>query len=101
MIEGLKFDVPADELKTLIEERMIHHNERALFYQEKANGLEGAEAMEYTNGDPVRNLRDKQKQHESKTQMFTFLRDHIVAGEVYRLQENDLTRLEIITGFRF
>lgn len=52
--------------------------------------------MNYTGGDPVRALRDKQSEHTRMASLFDFLREHLVKGEVYRLDESELSKLEFI-----
>lgn len=98
MIEGLKFDISADEMKAHLTSRMKHHDERVEFYSKQAAALESgrAEGMNYTGGDPVRALRDKQVEHTRKVSLFDFLREHLVKGEVYRLDESELAKLEFI-----
>lgn len=98
MIEGLKFDIDADEMDSHLKAREKHHTDRVLFYADKAGALQagGAEAMNYTNGDPVRALKDRETEHRHKIALFNFLRRHIVAGETYRLTESELVKLEFI-----
>jgi hypothetical protein len=56
------------------------------------------EGMNYSNGDPVRPLRDKKAKHESLAIEFEWMRSHLVQGEVYRLDRDDLVRIEILTS---
>lgn len=99
MIEGLKFDVTTDELRKHLEAKIEHHRERKDFYDHQAAALQkgNVEAMPYTNGDPVQALQAKGSQHLAKIELFVFLRDHLIPGETYRLEESDLTRLEIVS----
>ena len=99
MIEGLRFDVTSEELKVHLEKKLRHHRERVAFYKDKAQALQagGAEPAGYTGGDPVQSLREKAAQHQNRVELFDFLRGHLIPGETYRLEENDLLKLEIIS----
>lgn len=98
MIEGLKFQMPSDELRSHLVVRIEHHKARKDFYEQKAGELEkgNVEGMNYTNGDPVRNLRDKAAEHEQKIKLFKFMHDHVAPDETYQLADNDLQRIEIL-----
>lgn len=101
MIEGLKFDVTSGELASHLAGRIDHHRERQEFYREKASALAsgGAEGQEYTGGDPVRSLRESANKHANRADLFEFLQDHIIPSEKYRLEESDLTQLEILSRY--
>ena len=103
MIEGLKFDVSYQEMQVHLEAKEAHHRERAAFYADKAAALEkgGAEAAQFSGGDPVRALRDSQTKHVHRADLFDFLRRHLIAGETYRLTEADLVVLEFISNPRW
>lgn len=99
MIEGLQFDVHAKEMVSHLGLRLQHHQERLNFYKDKADALEKDKcgALNYTNGDPVRSLRDMENKHLCRMQYFQFMKDHVVAGETYRLSESDLDTVEFIS----
>jgi hypothetical protein len=99
MIEGLKLDFSGEELREHLSKKCLHHKERADFYQKQADALVAgnAETMQYTGGDPVKALRDKAITHQQRCDMFKLLHDHTSAGETYRLEDKDLTRLELIS----
>lgn len=99
MITGLHFDFPSEELKQRLAERIQHHKDRQEFYEKQAGSLQagGAEAMEYTGGDPVKALQDKARQHQNRGELFRIFHDHIIPGEVYRLEEKDLLALDLIS----
>lgn len=104
MIEGLKFAVSGHELQTHLAARVDHHKQREAFYKQQAAQLEdgAAEGMKnYSNGDPVRNLKDKAAEHTSKAESFKFMHDHVVTTESYQLSDEDLRRVEILTGNRW
>lgn len=99
MIEGLKFDVKSEELQEHLRRKVLHHRERAAFYEEKAQALQDGEAEPagFTGGDPIRALREKGAQHQNRVELFEFLQLHLIPGETYRLEEGDLLKLEIIS----
>lgn len=97
MIEGLKFSMPAHELRDHLDGRITHHRERAIWYRERGAELEkgGVVAANMTGGDPVGSLRSKEKQHENAVKLFTFMRAHVIEDD-YQLGDADLQRLEIL-----
>ena len=98
MIEGLKFQMPSDELRTHLIARIEHHKGRKAFYEQKVGELQagGAEGMQYTGGDPIRALRDKSAEHQRQIELFKFMHDHVAPGEMYQLADTDLQRIEIL-----
>lgn len=103
MIEGLKYDVSSEEIITHVEERASYHKEREAWYQGQIDSLNKglAEPMEYTNGDPIKNLKDSMARHTNKREVFEFLATHIIHDETYRLDEKELSQLEFISGSRY
>jgi hypothetical protein len=100
MIEGLKLDFTTDELAKHLSRRVDHHLERAAFYEKQAGTLEagGAQPQQYSGGDPVRTLKDSLAQHRNRAELLRVMRDHLVPSEQYRLDENDLLKIEILSG---
>ena len=47
-------------------------------------------------GSPRHSLERKHHQHKERAALLTFLRDHLVAGEVYRLDQEDLRFAELL-----
>lgn len=97
MIEGIKIDVTSEELKKHILNRASDHKVKAAGYTVKVNALaeSGIEDQPGTSVDPIRQLRHKIKEHENKAAFFFFMAEHLVEDETYRLDEGDLSRLEI------
>lgn len=97
MIEGLKFSMPAQELREHLAGRIEHHQERETWYRDKSEELVrgGVVAANMTGGDPVGALRSKEKQHANAVRLFTFMRDHVINDD-YQLADADLQRLEIL-----
>jgi hypothetical protein len=100
MIDGLKLDISADELVKLIDERITEHNENAQADDENARRLDGTrranEADEWDDGDQGMRLRHRAQAERDRAGALTFMRNHVVRGETYRLSEDDLKTLEIL-----
>lgn len=99
MIEGLKIEVESKELVELIDVRVEYHKGKAELYDSQLQLLKdepGLENMDLSN-DPRRSLRDKIRHHGDKVGFFSFLRDHVIPNETYRLTETDLLRLELLS----
>lgn len=103
MIEGLKYDVSSEEIVAHVTERAKHHSEREAWYTAQIEELERgmAEPQEYTGGDPIRNLKDSRSRHTNKREVFEFLAKHVIPNETYRLEERELSNLEMISGGRW
>lgn len=104
MIEGLQLDVTANELTERLEGRIAHHRSRATAYEAQLGKLAEVQTDGDDDDDPIRRFRDgspreglerKLRTHRDRATYLTFLRDHIVPKETYRLDEDDLETLEI------
>lgn len=100
MIEGLKLDFTSEELKQHLNKKVKYHRERSRFYGEKAQALHegGAEAAQFSGGDPVRALKDKQLDHNKRAELFEIYSSHLV-NDTYRLSDSDLTRIELVSRY--
>ena len=100
MIEGLKIDIEADELKAHLDSRAEYHEGKAKFYGEQVASLKagGVGAVAQSN-DPVSSLQSSAKQHKDRAGFYRFMSEHIILGETYRLDESDLGRLEIVARY--
>ncbi len=109
MIEGLKLDVKAEELVRSLAERIRYHRSKAESYSAQIDKLgevasigeeEEEDVIAFTRGheSPRTSLERKVKEHVERAAILTFLRDHLVPGEVYRLSEQDLRMAEILPG---
>lgn len=99
MIEGLHFDIEFEEMREHLRAKARHHDGRRVFYERQVKQLQdgGAEAMQYSGGDPIKALGDKANSHEGRSVFFQFLADHLIEGETYRLKEADLRTLEFVS----
>lgn len=106
MIEGLQIDLSSEELKTQLTSRADYHKEKAEFYKKQVEDFRKAHEslapeLQYSNtmNSPVNNLEAKVEEHQKKSSIFSFMSEHLVLNETYRLSENDLNRLEIISRY--
>jgi hypothetical protein len=101
MIEGLKIEVSSAELVGHLRAKEAHHREKATAYQQQARGVEQLRPLEGQSSDPASALWKAHREHDSKAQLFGFLAGHVIDREVYRLDESDLIRIEIIDRYRW
>ena len=104
MIEGLHFDVPFEEMKKRLLIKVTHHLGRADWYRARVSDLKaGSPNIDHnvTGGNPVSQLESRAETHQNRAEFFTFMADHLIKGETYRLSERDLITLEFISGGRF
>lgn len=101
MIEGLKIEIGASELRDHLIKRATYHKDKREFYTKQALSLrEGGIQNEVANSNnPVQSLEQSAKSHGEREAFFRFLGDHIVLSEDYRLSEQDLTRIEIVSRY--
>lgn len=107
MIQGVKIQISSEELKKHLLDKVTHHKEKADFYNAQVSNLEKG-ADEHTVGgslynasnNPVQSLKESGKKHQAKSEYFQFIADHLVP-DTYELTEQDLTKLEIISGGMF
>ncbi|MFZ4580732.1 MAG: hypothetical protein ACOYOB_20295 [Myxococcota bacterium] len=98
MIEGLKVTVPTADLRALCVRRADHHRARAATYAEQVRNLTAAEVegMDYTGGDPIRALKEKQIEHDELEQELRFVAGYLKEGEEYLLDDDALRKLGIV-----
>jgi hypothetical protein len=100
MIEGIRIEVKSEELTALLKERAAYHADKAAWYAEQIKNLKnGGLRPEHVSNDPLSGLERSHQDHQQKAALFSFLRDHVISGETYRLSENDLSRLEFISRY--
>lgn len=104
VVQGIRLQVSGRELAVRIGERIRWHRERgdALIEQMKkltdlergaADALAGALAR-YESPRAV--LEKKLREHQERASFLTFVRDHVSADEIYRLDSSDLRMTEIL-----
>ena len=103
MITGIHFDISSVELKEHFNRRVEHHKMKAAWYEKKSSefkeGLDDEESrtkLSNSVSNPAEQFRSSMKQHLKKVGKFSFMRDHVIANETYRLEEADLINLELV-----
>jgi hypothetical protein len=95
MIQGLKLTVTGEELRTLLQQRIEDHLERARRWKRE----EARTPEEQTEEEPLlpsHMCANEAERHEWRAEVLEFIRDHVDAGEVYRLGEADLVFSELL-----
>jgi hypothetical protein len=95
MIDGLKLTVTGKELRTRLERRIEDHLRRA----ERWKREQARTPEEQTEDEPLlpdHMCENEVERHQWRSEVLGFIRDHIDAGEVYRLGEEDLTFGELL-----
>lgn len=99
MIDGLKLDVTADEIVKLLDERINEHVEGADADESNAQKFLRSDDDDDGCGDeaPVSTrLRRRAQRERERADALTFMRNHVVRGETYRLTAEDLRILELL-----
>jgi hypothetical protein len=102
VIEGFRIDVTADELVAHLDRRISHHHTRA---QECETTLQRLQALETATDEEeevfqtcraprIDRLERLIARHRNREVFLMFVRNHVVANEMYRLSEDDLRLLE-------
>lgn len=103
MVTGLKVTVDGTEARQLCLDRAGLLRAKANRAREQAVGIETAEvgAMNYTNGDPLRALKDKAVEYDAEAQELEFVGNHIDASETYMFDYSDMQKLGIVSRHRY
>lgn len=103
MIDGLRLDVSADEIVKLIDQRIAEHRVNADADDQNAKKLELLKRPDdleddIWDGDVTATSRLKRRamRERERIDTLTFMRDHVIRGETYRLTNDDLRTLEIL-----
>src|SRR5687767_11848511 len=100
MIEGLKIDVTSEELKTHLDERAKYHRQKADWYSSQVESLRsGGLGQNRGSNDPIGSLEASLAAHRDKASYFAFLAQHLIAGEAYRLSQEDLAAIEVASRY--
>jgi hypothetical protein len=104
MIEGLKVELTADELTRLLADRIEHHRDVASDCDARRTRLQGTTASDPDDTEQqlaaawphyLEHLERRAERHRERAGALQFLREHLVAHEVYRLGEEDLQMLQV------
>ena len=105
MIDGFRIDVTSQELEGLLDSRIRQHQDLADDCERRRCRLEGRPL------DPASDDTDEQlaaawaafpeelarraQRHRDRAEALSFVREHVITGEVYRLGRGDLCLLKI------
>lgn len=107
MIEGLKLDVSGKELKEHMLKRAVEHEKKAGLYVKQIGAIQEAQDQDdderdswaNVSNDPKADLRRRMKDHKTKAGLFRFMADHVLVDEMYRLDDSDLARIELLSKY--
>ncbi len=99
-IEGLRIEVTSQELWQHLVNRETFHRKKAEWYAGQVQALSagGVQATGATN-NPLESLERSRLEHQAKAELFEFMAGHVVRDTTYRLSEQDLARIEIISRY--
>jgi hypothetical protein len=105
VIDGFRIEMTADELIQHLDVRIRHHQSVASECDAKRIRFEALGKVEDEEDSEAPfitmlpgygdELERRSENHKKKEATLTFLRDHIIAREIYRLGEQDLRLLEL------
>ena len=105
MVDGFRIEMTADELMQHLDTRIQHHRSAATDCDARRIRFEAVGSLpdEEESEAPFlacwprygAELERRAESHKRKEATLTFLRDHVIAREVYRLGEHDLRLLEL------
>ncbi len=102
MIHGIHIDIPSDELRAALEERAQYHDEKAAFYHKQMQVNQeieddDEETAHYNSArvPAAQEARLQRRHHRQRAAYLRFVAAHVIP-ETYRLDENDLRRLELL-----
>lgn len=95
MIDGLRLTFSGEELRTLLDQRVRSHEDRA----DRWTAETSRTAEDETDEAPLlpeRMCEHEAERHSWRAALLAFIRDHIDAGETYRLAAADLEYAELL-----
>ena len=106
MIDGIRIDVTAEELVRHLDERIRYHHDRATECDRRADRFGNADRAPGIDDEDepmmscwpgfVHELERRAARHRNREALLAFLRNHVVAHEIYRLSERDLKSVELL-----
>lgn len=106
MIQGLHFDISSEELGTVLQTRIDQCEKKIQMFEAQAEKQaeltrelgKGDVEMPKFSGDQATNLQAKAEEYKQKKKEYSFLKDHLINGETYRLDRGDLNYLGIVAS---
>jgi hypothetical protein len=95
MIEGLRLTIPGEQLRGMLEQRVVEHLQRADRWKlQRTRTVEDQTEDEPLLPDHI--CENEAERHEWRAAVLAFIRDRIESAEVYRLGEDDLAFGELL-----
>jgi len=95
VIEGLKIELPSNEIRVHLEVKARAHREKQATYEKQVEELKAiGVGKQAQTMDPLSTLQNSAASHAKRAEFFEFMAKRIIPNETYRLQEHDLERLE-------
>lgn len=100
MIDGLRIEMKSAEVVAHCLSRAAMHREKAETYAKRIAAVgEAMGEVAVASNDPAFNMKGKLDHHRKQLGFFSFIAEHVVPDDVYRLTEEDLGRLEIASRY--
>ena len=109
MIEGLKMDITSDALATVLNDRATFHSRIAGQHRQRREAVGDVETdmviedeigyAPMTARSVKETLSHSIATHERKAAWFTVVAKHLIPNEVYRLDADEVTRLEMVDKY--
>lgn len=93
MIDGLRIRMPSEELATRLDERIRWHRQCVGHY---AAQLRRADSRLQDPVMPDQVLEHEMREHRQQAAMLTLIREHLIPGEIYCLDEADLQFADLV-----
>lgn len=103
LIQGLHFDIAAEEISAHLQKRYSYHLNRADEYkaQVEAYGQVPDEVRAMSGGNPKEQMEKSVLRHQATAEKFKFMSEHLVDGATYRLNDRDLKEIEMLSENRY
>ena len=95
MIEGLKLTMTGEEIRAALNERIRVHERREQHWRHEAQRTPDSQTEEHPLL-PEHMCENEAEEERWRVDVLTFIRDHLEASEVYRLDADDLAFGELL-----
>src|SRR5262245_53935022 len=94
-VDGLKLTIAGDELRRLLDERIVEH-ERTAAHGQRELGRTADEPSDDAAERPDGMCANEALRHEWRVDVLTFIRDHVDPLKTYWIGERDLAFAELL-----
>ena len=108
MIHGLQIDVAAKDLIERIERRVAYHRKQVDLAKAQLASLRTSSGdpepasnlppppTGFGRSSPIDAVTRRAAEHHRRAELLTFLKEHLIGGEIYRLSERDLELADLL-----